>query len=382
MHIPFLSFEETNKQIRAEILMAFENVFDNSQYILSKEVSNFEIAYAQFSSTNYCVGISNGMDALFIALKALNIGTGDEVIVPSHTYIATMLAVTHCGAIPVLVEPDYKTYNIDPDKIEAAITARTKAIIPVHLYGQCCRMDLITAIAQKHELFVIEDNAQAHGSKFKTRISGSWGHISATSFYPGKNLGALGDAGAITTNDEALALRAGLLRNYGSQKKYSHEKAGYNMRLDECQAAFLSVKLRYLEDWTRQRKEIASMYDKALNDVEELILPYTHPDSSHVYHLYVIRCHKRNDLQQYLNDQGIGTLIHYPIAPHLQPAYANMGFKKGCFPVAEEIAETCLSLPVWLGMNGHHVDQVSIAIKNFFAKQRGFIPISTNKEIS
>lgn len=371
MNIPFLSFEVMNKTIRKEVLSTVEKVFDSSQYILGEEVINFEKVYAQYSTTKYCIGVSNGLDAIFLALKALNIGAGDEVIVPSHTYIATLFAVTHSGATPVLVEPDYKTYNIDPSKIEAAITSKTKAIIPVHLYGQACRMDVITTIAQKNNLFVIEDNAQAHGAKFNGQITGSWGNINAASFYPGKNLGAMGDAGVLTTNDEDLASKTRILRNYGSQIKYSHEEIGYNMRLDECQAAFLSVKLKYLDAWTKERQRIALMYDEALGDIEELVLPYTSPGASHVYHLYVVRCRQRDLLQKHLADQGIGTLIHYPVAPHLQPAYLSLGYKKGCLPIAEEIAETCLSLPMWPGLKEDDVERITKAIKNFFQKSPG-----------
>ena len=369
MHVPFLSFEEINRQIKSEILSAFENFFNSSKYILATETERFEGAYASFNEVKYCVGISNGLDALFLALRSLNIGAGDEVIIPSHTFIATMLAVTHAGAKPVLVEPDKGTYNIDASKIEAAITDKTKAIIPVHLYGQACVMNEIMGVAKKHDLFVIEDNAQSQGSKFNNINTGSWGHINATSFYPAKNLGALGDAGAITTNDESLARVAKLLRNYGSEKKYNHQYIGYNMRMDECQAAFLNVKLKYLQSWTEERQEIAAIYNGGLKDIADVILPFKHPDADHVYHLYVIRTAYRNDLQQHLHEKGIGTLIHYPVANHLQPAYKHLGYKKGSFPIAEEVADTCLSLPLWPGMQKMHVDYVIQTIKSFFANK-------------
>ena len=369
MHVPFLSFEEINRQIKLEILSAFENFFNSSKYILATETERFEEAYASFNEVKYCVGTSNGLDALFLALRSLNIGAEDEVIIPSHTFIATMLAVTHCGAKPVLVEPDKATYNIDPSKIEAAITNKTKAIIPVHLYGQACVMTEIMSVSQKHDLFVIEDNAQSQGAKFSKISTGSWGHINATSFYPAKNLGALGDAGAITTNDENLARSAKLLRNYGSEKKYNHQYIGYNMRMDECQAAFLNVKLKYLQSWTKERQEIAAMYNDSLKNISEIILPFKHPDADHVYHLYVIRTAYRNDLQQHLHAKGIGTLIHYPVANHLQPAYKHLGYKKGSFPITEEIADTCLSLPLWPGMQKMHVDYVTQTIKSFFANK-------------
>ncbi len=254
MHIPFLSFEPANKKIKEDILSSFENFFDNAWYVLGEQVKNFEKEYASFNQVKKSVGVSNGLDALHIALKALNIGKDDEVIVPSNTYIATALAVSYVGATPVFVEPDIATYNIDPKKIEAAITPKTKAIMPVHLYGQACEMEAIMAIAKQHQLFVVEDNAQSQGASYKGKLTGSWGNINGTSFYPGKNLGALGDAGAVTTDDDELAQQAITLRNYGSQKKYYNDVIGFNMRLDECQAGFLSVKLKYLKEWTAQRQ--------------------------------------------------------------------------------------------------------------------------------
>src|SRR5690606_27812736 len=258
MDIPFFSFRETNRSIKPDILSAFEKFFDSSWYVLGESVKQFEMEYAKFNQVEHCVGVSNGLDALHLALLALGIGEGDEVIVPSNTYIATVLAVSYTGAKPVLVEPRKTTYNIDPEKIEAAITGRTKAIMPVHLYGQCCEMDAIMEIAKKRNLFVIEDNAQSQASSYNGRLAGSFGHVNGTSFYPGKNLGALGDAGAVTTNDAELASRVSVLRNYGSQKKYYNEVIGHNMRLDELQAAMLLVKLKYLEGWTKERRQIAS----------------------------------------------------------------------------------------------------------------------------
>lgn len=382
MYIPFLSFQETNQHIKAEILCAFEKVFDNAWYILGNEVKSFEEKYAAFNNTKYCIGVSNGLDALHLALKTLNIGNGDEVIVPSNTFIATLLAVTHAGATPVLAEPDEKTYNIDPCKIEAAITSRTKAIIPVHLYGQACEMNKIISLAQKHNLAVVEDNAQAQGARFAGKQTGSWGAINATSFYPGKNLGAYGDAGALTTNDGALANQAMRLRNYGSEKKYCHQEAGYNMRLDEMQAAFLSVKLKYLNRWTQQRRELAAMYNNALKDLDELVLPYIHPDATHVYHLYVVCTNARDELRQWLTEKGIDTLIHYPVPPHLQPAYKILGYKVGDFPVAEKIAGTCLSLPLWQGMQQAQVEYIAYTIKAFFMKHNATLPLpSANKTV-
>jgi dTDP-4-amino-4,6-dideoxygalactose transaminase len=366
MNIPFLSFEAVNKQIKSEILQSFEEFFDSNWYILGERVATFEKEYATFNQTNYAVGLSNGLDALHIALRTLGIGEGDEVIVPSNTYIATALAVSYVGATPVFVEPRLDTYNLDPLKIEASITNKTNAIMPVHLYGQACEMEAIMAIAKKYNLFVIEDNAQAQGASYKNRLTGSWGNINGTSFYPGKNLGALGDAGAVTTNDIVLGEKAKILRNYGSEKKYHNETIGYNMRLDECQAGFLSVKLNYLNEWTKQRQEIASWYDEALKGIDGLILPQMANHASHVYHLYVIRTKKREALQSHLNQNEIGTLIHYPIPPHLQKAYEYLGFKKGDFPIAEEIADTALSLPLWPGMSKDQIDIVAENIENFY----------------
>ena len=369
MKIPFLSFEFINLQTKAETLSSFENFFNSSWYILGQQVKKFEEEYSLFNKVKYCVGVSNGLDALHIALRALGIHKGDEVIVPSNTYIATALAVSYVGATPVFVEPDINTYNIDASKIEAAITSKTKAILPVHLYGQSCEMKSIMFIAKKYNLFVIEDNAQSHGASYNGKLTGSWGNINGTSFYPGKNLGALGDAGAITTNDMELAGKASVLRNYGSQKKYYNEVVGYNMRLDECQAGFLSIKLKYLKEWTEQRQEIAGWYNDALKNVSNLILPAIAKNATHVYHLYVVRTKFRNDLQKYLTDNGIGTLIHYPIPPHLQKAYHKLGFKAGDFPIAEEIANTCLSLPIWPGMKKNQIKIISTLIEKFYKGQ-------------
>lgn len=367
MKIPFVSFSAVNAQIKAEITSAFESFFDSAWYILGEKVKQFEKEYAAFNNVSHTIGVSNGLDALHIALRTLQIGQGDEVIVPSNTYIATALAVSYVGATPVFVEPDILTYNIDTKKIEAAITARTKAIMPVHLYGQACEMEAIMEIAGKHNLYVIEDNAQAQGAMFNGKLTGGWGDVNGTSFYPGKNLGALGDAGAVTTNDEALAKRAAVLRNYGSEVKYKHDEIGFNMRLDECQAAFLSVKLKYLQEWIRQRQQIAASYSEALKGVGDLVLPIIADNATHVFHLYVIRTSKRDRLQKHLTENGIGTLIHYPIPPHLQKAYEHLGFKKGDFPIAEEMADTCLSLPLWPGMTETDVEMVAETIKIFYA---------------
>jgi dTDP-4-amino-4,6-dideoxygalactose transaminase len=365
--IPFLNFEPMHKLIRPEIMQSFQDVYDDNWFVMGKKLEAFEKEYAVFNNTKYSIGVSNGLDALHLALKSLNVTKGDEVIVPSNTYIATPLAVSYVGATPVFVEPDANTYNINPINIEASITSKTKVIMPVHLYGQACNMDAIMNIAKNHNLYVVEDNAQAHGATFNGKKTGSFGDANATSFYPGKNLGALGDAGAITTNDERVANRITILRNYGSEKKYHNEEIGFNMRLDEVQAGFLSVKLKYLNEWTKQRKEIANLYNEVLKNVGDLILPSVHTNATHVYHLYVIKTKNRYGLQKHLSENGIGTLIHYPIPPHLQKAYQSLGFKKGSLPIAEALSETCLSLPIWPGMKHVEVQFVGDKIKSFFA---------------
>lgn len=355
-----------NEEIKAELLPSFENFIDKGWYILGDQVKQFEHDYANYCTTKYAVGVANGLDALIIALKTLNIGVGDEVIVPSNTYIASWLAVSYVGATPVPVEPRFETYNINPDLIEAAITPKTKAIMPVHLYGQCCEMDAIMHIAQKHNLFVVEDNAQSQGATYNGKVTGSFGHINGTSFYPGKNLGAYGDAGAITTNDEQLYKRSNVIRNYGSQKKYYNEIKGINSRLDELQAGFLSIKLKHLTKWSEQRNHIAVLYNQQLSGVGDVVTPVLANGATSVYHLYVIRTNKRYALQQYLNENGVGTLIHYPLPPHLQEAYQELGYKKGDFPLAETIADTCISLPMFPGLTDEQVKQVCDTIKQFY----------------
>jgi len=368
MNIPFLNFAFMHSAIKTEMTDAFEQVYDGYWYIMGKQLTSFEEAYAQFNDVRNAVGVSNGLDALHLSLKALGISEGDEIIVPSNTYIATVLAASYLKATPVFVEPDEFTYNINPANIEAAITSKTKAIIPVHLYGQACQMDEIMAIAKSNNLYVVEDNAQSHGATYKGKMTGGWGDANGTSFYPGKNLGALGDGGAVTTNNDDIAQQIKILRNYGSHVKYENEVIGFNMRLDELQAGFLNVKLKYLMDWTAKRQQIAQWYNEALEDISEISIPYVHPDATHVYHLYVICTSYRNSLQDYLTKKGIGTLIHYPIPPHLQKAYSHLGKKKGEFPIAEKIADTCLSLPLWPGMQISDVERVSDTIRNYFKK--------------
>ncbi|MCW3093149.1 MAG: Glutamine--scyllo-inositol transaminase [Ferruginibacter sp.] len=366
MSIPFLNFNYMHQPIKGEIMQAFESFYDSNWYVLGERVKQFEAEYALFNGVNHVVGVSNGLDALHISLLALSIGVDDEVIVPANTYIASVLAVSFVGATPVFVEPRIDSFNINPELIEAAITPKTRVIMPVHLYGQACEMEAIKTIAERHGLYVIEDNAQAQGASYNGNLTGSWGDINGTSFYPGKNLGALGDAGAVTTSNEILAQKAMVLRNYGSYKKYYNEVIGHNMRLDECQAALLSVKLKYLDQWTKERQQIACWYDETLKEYSQIILPKLAEKATHVYHLYVIRTQQRDALQKHLAKNGIGTLIHYPIPPHLQNAYKHLGYSAGDFPITEEIADTSLSLPLWPGMTQIDVEAVSQMIGNFF----------------
>ena len=366
MTIPFLSFTQMNNLVKSELIQSFDKFIDDGWYILGNKLKLFEQEYANFSGTNYCSGVGNGLDALILSLKALNIGAGDEVIVPSNTYIATWLAVSYVGAKPIPVEPRIETYNINPDCIEEKINLNTKAILPVHLYGQSCEMDLIMSIANKHNLFVVEDNAQAQGAKYLDKKTGSFGNINATSFYPGKNLGAYGDAGAITTDDEQLYKNVNTIRNYGSNQKYFNEIKGVNSRLDELQALFLSIKLKQLNEWNDERIKIANKYNSLLSNVGDIVLPQLAKNASSVYHLYVIRTKKRDELQEHLTKNEIGTLIHYPLPPHLQKAYVELNYKKGDFQLSEEIAETCLSLPIYPGLSDENIECIVNSIKKFY----------------
>ena len=364
MKIPFVSFKPLESELDTELRAAFERVYSSSWYIEGKEDAAFEKSFAEFCGVNYCVGCGNGLDALVLALKALGIGEGDEVIVPSNTYIATALAVTYVGAKPVFVEPRIETFNIDPDKIESAITDKTKVIMPVHLYGQACDMDAIMDIAGRHNLKVVEDCAQAHGATYKGQRVGSFGDAAGFSFYPGKNLGALGDAGAVVTNNEALAKKIRALGNYGSDYKYHHIYKGNNSRLDELQAAFLSAKLHHMDRINEERRRIANRY---LNEIHnsKIVLPVVEKDMVPVWHIFGIRCAERDELEKYLNDNGIGTNKHYPISMHLQECYKDLGYKEGDFPIAEEISKTELSLPMYYGMTDEQVDYVIHSINEF-----------------
>ena len=353
--IQFLDIKEANLAIEDELKGAFNRVLQSGWFVLGQEVAEFETEFAAYCGTLGAVGVSNGLDALHLILRAYDIGPGDQVIVPSNTFIATWLAVTYCGATPVPVEPLMDTYNIDPAQIEAAINEHTKAIIAVHLYGQPADMDSIVAIGKKHGLRVIEDAAQAHGATYKGRKCGALGDAAAFSFYPGKNLGALGDGGAVTSNDADLITKVRMLSNYGSQAKYKHELRGYNARLDELQAAFLRVKLQHLDAQTEIRRQIAAIYSERLCDV---VVPHVMSETNPVWHLYVIRTKQRDQVLQRLKDQGVMALIHYPVPPHLQGAYFDLGYIKGDFPISEMIHEEVLSLPMGPMLNDVDIQKV------------------------
>lgn len=357
MNIPFVSFEPMHEEIKDEMLNKFKEVYEKNWFIQGEEVEKFEEEFANYCDAKYCIGCGNGLDALYLILRGYGIGNGDEVIVPSNTYIATALAVTYAGAKPIFVEPDLNSYNINPSLIEAAITEKTKAIMAVNLYGQIADMDEINKIAKKYKLKVIEDSAQAHGALYNGKKAGSIGDASGFSFYPGKNLGALGDAGAVVTNDEELATKIRAIANYGSDKKYHHIYKGTNSRLDEVQAAFLRIKLRNLEKWNENRAKTAEKYLNGINN-PRIIKPIVADYAKHVWHLFVVRTENRNEFQNYLSDNGIGTTIHYPISIHLQEAYKDLGFRKGDFPLAEQISDQVISLPIWYGMKEEEINYV------------------------
>lgn len=343
--IAFLDVGATYQELKPQLDAAVARVLEGGWYILGRELAAFEQEFAAYIGVKHCIGVANGLDALHLSLRAAGIGPGDEVIVPSNTYIATWLAVSQTGATPVPVEPDERTYNLDPERVEAAITARTKAVCPVHLYGQPADMDAINDVARRHGLFVLEDAAQAQGARDKGRRVGSLGHAAGWSFYPGKNLGAFGDAGAITTNDDDLADKLRTLRNYGSRQKYVNEVQGYNSRLDDLQAAVLRVKLRALDEWNERRREHAAFYLQALQETS-LVLPFVRPDTEPVWHLFVVRSPERDALRAALEARGVQTLIHYPIPPHLQSAYQDLGLRRGALPISERLHDEVLSLPM------------------------------------
>lgn len=364
MRIPFVSFLPMENELDNDLRNAFDRVYTRSWYIEGIEDETFEKAFANYCGMDYCVGVGNGLEALMLVLKALNIGEGDEVIIPSNTYIASALAVTYVGAKLVFVEPYIETFNINPTLIEEKITEKTKAIMPVHLYGQACNMDPIIKIAKKYGLKVVEDCAQAHGATYKGRKVGSFGDAAGFSFYPGKNLGALGDAGAVVTNNQDLAKKVRALGNYGSDYKYHHIYKGNNSRLDELQAAFLAVKLPHLDRMNVERRRIADMYLTEIKN-PKVILPTVEKDMTPVWHIFAIRCKERDALEKYLNEKGIGTNKHYPIPIHLQECYQDLGLKEGDLLIAEEISKTELSIPMYYGMTDEQIETVIEAINSF-----------------
>lgn len=355
--LPFLDLSLTHLQCTEELDQAYQRVMKTNWFIMGQELAAFEAEFAAYCQSQHCIGVGNGLDAIVLILKAMNIGPGDEVIVPANTFIATWLAVEQVGARPVPVEPSSTTYNIDPSRIEAAISARTKAIIVVHLYGQPAAMNAINQLARERGLRVIEDAAQAHGARYHDQPAGSLADAAAFSFYPGKNLGALGDGGAVVTNDPVLAETVRTLSNYGSAEKYHHDLLGCNSRLDEMQAAFLRVKLNWLDSWNEERRNIASYYSAELSACRDLILPSVEDGNSPVWHLYVLRTPRRQELQTALHEAEVGTQIHYPIPPHLSGAF-NGRWQKEDFPVTEALAQQVLSLPIFPGLLTHYPQQV------------------------
>jgi len=366
-NIPFLDLKAPYRELQAELDQAYQRVMSSGWYILGREVEAFEQEFAAYCGVKHCIGVGNGLDALHLILRAYGIGAGDEVIVPANTYIATWLAVSYAGAHPVPVEPDERTYNLDPQRIEAVITSKTRAILVVHLYGQTADMDDIKALARKHGLKVIEDSAQAHGAEYRGKRAGSLGDAAGWSFYPGKNLGALGDAGAVTTDDDELADNIRMLRNYGSRVKYHNLAKGFNSRLDEFQASFLRVKLKYLDEWNARRAHLAALYCALLRDTG-LLLPFVPAEMKAAWHLFVVRTRQREALQEHLQANGIGTLIHYPVPPHLQPAYQELRLPKGNFPISERIHNEVLSLPMGPHLSTMELERVVDAIQSFFAR--------------
>ena len=362
--IPWSSFVPMENEIKNEIKTKFDEMYQASYYIQGKEYDAFNKEFAAYCNVKYAIGVGNGLDALMLILRAYDIGPGYEVIVPSNTFIATALAVTYVGATPVFVEPILEEFNINPALIEEKITPKTKAIIGVHLYGQCCDFDEILKIAKKYHLYAFEDAAQSHGALYKGRKAGSLGDAAGFSFYPGKNLGALGDGGAVTTNDEAVAQKIAALSCYGSDYKYHHIYKGVNSRLDEIQCGFLRIKLRNLDRWNSDRKRIAERY---LSEIKNPLikLPIINPNNTHVWHVFGIRCNERDRLMKYLNDLGIGTNCHYPYPMHLQGAYQDLSIPKGALPIAEEISSTELSIPIYYGMADEDISFVVKALNDF-----------------
>jgi dTDP-4-amino-4,6-dideoxygalactose transaminase len=369
VRVPILDLKPAYDELRAELDAAYHRVMESGWLLLGKELEAFETEYAASVGVKHCIGVANGLEAMQLVLMALGVGPGDEVIVPSHGYIATWLAVTHTGAQPVPCEPDRQTYNLDPTRLADIITPRTKVILPIHLYGQTADMEAINAVAAERGIFVLEDAAQSHGARCRGRAAGALGYAAGISFYPSKNLGALADAGAVTTNDDKLADKLRHLRNYGSKVRYHNEYLGLNSRLSELQAAFLRAKLPRLNEWNQRRVVLARRYLEQLTGVGDIVLPFVPEWATPVWHLFVARTSRRDALQTHLAAHGIGAQIHYPIPPHLSKAYAGGGWKHGDFPLAEKFANEVLSLPIGPHHTAEQVDYVCAAIREFFRRQ-------------
>lgn len=377
MNVPFLDLKAQYKSIKHEIDPAIQNVLDNTAFILGKSVTQFEKEFAAAHNVKYCIGTSSGTDANHLVLWALGVGPGDDVIIPTNTFIATAWGATLCGANPVFVDCHLQSYNIDSSKVEAAITKKTKAIVAVHLYGQAADMDALNAIAKKHNLILVEDAAQAHLAEYKNKKIGSFSKATSFSFYPGKNLGAYGEAGAVVTDDEQLAKLVSQLREHGQSEKYYHENFGHNYRMEGIQGAVLSVKMKHLQSWTDGRRRVAAKYKELLGNLEQISLPVELSDHKHVYHLFVIRVNgknlesreeTRNKLQSFLSDNDIASGLHYPVPLHLQKCFKHLGYKAGDFPVAEDLARTGLSLPMFPELTNEQIEYVALKIKEFFQK--------------
>jgi len=366
MNIPFLDLKAQYQSIRDEVNPAIQNVLDNTAFVLGKAVSNFESVFSKEHNVKITYGVSSGTDGNHMALWVLGIGPGDEVIIPANTFIATAWGATLCGATPVFVDCEADSYNIDPIKVEKAINSKTKAIVAVHLYGQPANMDPLINIAKEHNIFLVEDCAQSHIAEYKKNRVGGLGITSSFSFYPGKNLGAYGEGGAVCTNDEKLAKKLKMIRDHGAEDKYNHEILGHNYRMEGIQGAVLGVKLKYLSEWTEKRRAVAAKYNKLLSGVGDIILPKEMSFAKHVFHLYVIQTTKRNELQQFLMKNEIGTGLHYPIPLHLQKCFKHLGYQKGDFPVSEKLSERCLSLPIYAELSDAQIEYVCENIRRFF----------------
>ncbi len=368
MQIPFIDLKKMHAPVRAEIDSAIKNILDSNEFILGKYVSDFENNFAVAHNVKHCIGVSSGTAANHLALWAHGIVSGDEIIMPANTFVATAWGATLCGAVPVFADSSKDSYNIDPEKIAGKITSKTKAIVAVHLYGQTADIDRIRDIADSNKLFLIEDAAQAHLASYKNKKAGGLADAASFSFYPGKNLGAFGEGGAVTTNDDDIAGKVKMLRDHGSEKKYSHELYGHNYRMESIQGAVLGVKLKYLYQWTEKRRAAAGRYNELLKNEPEILLPAEMDYATHVYHLFVIRVRKRNELRKFLNENGISTGMHYPVPLHLQKCFEHLGYKNGDFPETEKLAEECLSLPMFPDLTDDQIEYVCEKIKHFLRK--------------